>query len=165
MANQIEKLDEVGGIFTKGWNATARALGQEGDEIAIRDRFERLRAKGVISNMPKGLAPMSNTDLELIQKGWPAANADPKYIAGFARAYAKMQELDGLLMKSSSAWENAFATLPNAANRDINLHGVMVPKGTTVDEYQKAFVAANMPSEGTAAPASTGGKRPYDRKW
>jgi len=145
-----------GGIGTKGVNAFLRAVGAEGQEQAIRDQYDGLRSRGVIQRIPKGLAPMSNTDLDFIQRGFPPANADPEYIAGFMNAFSKAVKVDGLMQKASAGWENSFGTIPSKANRDIELYGVVVPKGASFDDFQKSYINSSMPTDG-AAPAQSSG--------
>jgi len=146
LAGKIKAADATGGgLATRGFMAAARAVGHNGSEQMIRDQYETLRSEGILQRMPPNLGAMSDADRKFLEAGFPPASADGAYIAGFLQALSKGVKAAGLVKKAESAWENSFSTLPNPANRDVQIYGVSVPKGSTLDDFKAAYVSRMMP--------------------
>ena len=140
IAKRMEDLSSQGGLATRGWNATMRAMGIEGDDQAIRQEYSRLRNQNIIATLPTAFHNnFSNTDRQFVEAGIPKEDADPKYIAGFLRATGKLLALEAASDRATAAWVSANQSLGDA-RRDIVVDGIQVPKGNSFVDFTKEYV-------------------------
>jgi hypothetical protein len=81
----------------------------------------------------------TDKDIELALKGLPPETADAAVLASFLRGMAKMSQYDAVAESAKSEWVNSNGTL-GRANKDIDIGGIQVPKGTTYVDFARQFM-------------------------
>ena len=87
-----DKLDQAQGRISSGLASTAKealdeVFGTQDYESELRTEAQRLRTSNAIKNLPAG--PASDNDVALVLSGEPPANANPDYLARYARGIQK----------------------------------------------------------------------------
>jgi hypothetical protein len=159
LADRIEsKLKQPGGLITRGWSATLRATGFEGDQQALQQEFSRLRNSNIMANLPTAFHNnFSNTDREFVEKGIPEESANPQYIAGFLRTMEKLLRTEAVADRAVGAWMTEVHHLGKTP-RDLEIDGVRVPKGSSFADYATMLVRKQR-SEGQASDVL----KPYEK--
>lgn len=141
LADRIDaRLRLPGGLASRGWSGTLRALGLEGEDQALQQEFSRLRNANIMANLPSAFNQnFSNSDRSFVEKGIPDESADPKYIAGFLRTMDKVLRAEAAAERATGAWVSSVHSLGDAP-RDVIVDGVRVPKGTSFADFAKMTV-------------------------
>ena len=93
LANDFEKADVGGGIFSGKWGETLKDITGTQDAVTnLRKRYMGIRASQVVKNLPPGSA--SDVDIALALSGFPSENANGKQIASFMRGIAKLEKFN-----------------------------------------------------------------------
>ena len=77
-------------------------FGTQDYESELRTEAQRLRTSNAIKNLPAG--PASDKDVALVLSGEPPANANPEYLARYARGIQKLAQYEADYYTNSSSW-------------------------------------------------------------
>ena len=102
-----DKLDQAQGKISSGLTSTAKealdqVFGTQDYESELRTEAQRLRTSNAIKNLPAG--PASDKDVALVLSGEPPANANPEYLARYARGIQKLAQYEADYYTNSSSW-------------------------------------------------------------
>ena len=102
-----DKLDQAQGKISSGLASTAKealdeVFGTQDYESELRTEAQRLRTSNAIKNLPTG--PASDKDIRLVLLGEPPANANPEYLARYARGIQKLAQYEADYYTNSSSW-------------------------------------------------------------
>jgi len=102
-----DKLDQAQGKISSGLASTAKealdqVFGTQDYESELRTEAQRLRTSNAIKNLPAG--PASDKDVALVLSGEPPANANPEYLARYARGIQKLAQYEADYYTNSSSW-------------------------------------------------------------
>ena len=107
----------------------ANALGEQGDPEQARTMITNLINGNAIANLPKG--PASDKDIALVMMGEPPRNADPSYLADYARGIAKMAKAEAKFYTDQQRWMDrndgelgGFGTYMNMKSAEETLSGM-----------------------------------------
>lgn len=122
---------------TSGWPArfAEAAKGVYGGQNAVsglRAEYNQLVNAQAVKNLPPG--PASDKDIALAKQGFPPDSANTDYLASFLRGMAKMQQAVGASSDRKANWIASNGSLA-PVRRDTDVGGVMVPAGTTFNEF------------------------------
>lgn len=139
-----------------GWKAAfyERAKGAFGGQDAIsglRAEYNQLVNAQAVKNLPPG--PASDKDIALAKQGFPPDTANTAYLESFLRGMAKMQQAVAASSDRRASWISANGSLA-PSRRDMDVGGVMVPAGTTFNEFNGNAVKRGRQGE---TPAGLGG--------
>ncbi len=90
---RFEEASYTGGITTQVKEAYKEFLGTEDQQTAIIKAGQKAAITQAIQNLPPGVA--SDRDIKLVRRPQPGDFADPKYMAEYLRARAKIERLNG----------------------------------------------------------------------
>ena len=77
-------------------------FGTQDYESELRTEAQRLRTSNAIKNLPAG--PASDKDVALVLSGEPPANANPEYLARYARGIQKLAQYEADYYTNSASW-------------------------------------------------------------
>lgn len=122
---------------SSGWKAKVAEAGKGmfGDQDAVsglRAEYNQLVNAQAVKNLPPG--PASDKDILLAKQGFPPDSANTDYLASFLRGMAKMQQAVGASADRKANWIASNGSLA-PVRRDTDVGGVMVPAGTTFNEF------------------------------
>lgn len=137
LANRLETEGGGRGAFTSASEWFKKTTGNQDGWTQARQEYIRLRNTQAIKSLPPG--PATDKDIELALKGFPPDNADAKTLATFMRGMAKMQQYEAVAESAKSEWVNSVGSL-GRANKDIDIGGIQVPRGTTYVDFARQFM-------------------------
>lgn len=122
---------------SSGWKARIAEAGKGmfGGQDAVsglRAEYNQLVNAQAVKNLPPG--PASDKDIALAKQGFPPDSANTDYLASFLRGMAKMQQAVGASSDRKANWIASNGSLA-PVRRDTDVGGVMVPAGTTFNEF------------------------------
>ena len=140
MLDLASRMESAGGGRGAGTSFTEKVKNLTGNQdgfTQLRNEYTRLRNTQAIKSLPPGVA--TDKDIELALKGLPPENADAAVLASFLRGMAKMAQYEAVAEGAKSEWVNSNGTL-GRANKDIDIGGIQVPKGTTYMDFARQFM-------------------------
>lgn len=141
MLDLASRMESAGGGRGAGTSFSEKVKNLTGNQdgfTQLRNEYTRLRNTQAIKSLPAG--PATDKDIELALKGLPPETADAAVIASFLRGMAKMSQYEAVAEGAKSEWVNSNGTL-GRANKDIDIGGIQVPKGTTYVDFARQFMA------------------------
>jgi hypothetical protein len=84
----------------------------------------------------KDLRPASDTDVDLVMRGFLSENADQATIAKYLRGMAKVRRYEAELNAGKSDWVEQVGTL-GKSRQNLSVNDVTVPKGTNFLKYSR----------------------------
>lgn len=139
LADRMDDLaNRLSGVnMATGWTSSVRetwkgAFGTQDPVSGLRAEYQTLINQQAVKNLPPG--PASDKDIALARQGFPPSNASPAYIQSFLRGMAKMQRAVAASSDRRANWISANGSLA-PARRDIDVAGVLIPRGTTFNEF------------------------------
>ena len=84
----------------------------------------------------KDLRPASDTDVDLVMRGFLSENADQATIAKYLRGMAKIRRYEAELNAGKSDWVEQVGTL-GKSRQNLSVNDVTVPKGTNFLKYSR----------------------------
>jgi hypothetical protein len=150
------------------WNTIGKFFenltGTQDEWTQIRNEYIRIKNQQAIKNLPPG--PASTPDMILAQKGLPPETANAEYIASFLRGMAQLSSIDSSIKAAEADWVNSSGSL-GRPKRDINVQGMMVPAGTSFNEFMYIYLDKTQKEQNTKAgaeQAKTKGYMKYGRQ-
>jgi hypothetical protein len=137
LASRMESAGGGTGLGTSFSEKVKNLTGNQDGFSQLRNEYTRLRNTQAIKSLPPGVA--TDKDIELALKGLPPETADAAVLASFLRGMAKMSQYDAVAESAKSEWVNSNGTL-GRANKDIDIGGIQVPKGTTYVDFARQFM-------------------------
>ena len=140
MLDLASRMESAGGGRGAGTSFSEKVKNLTGNQDGfsqLRNEYTRLRNTQAIKSLPPGVA--TDKDIELALKGLPPETADAAVLASFLRGMAKMSQYDAVAESAKSEWVNSNGTL-GRANKDIDIGGIQVPKGTTYVDFARQFM-------------------------
>ena len=140
MLDLASRMESAGGGRGAGTSFSEKVKNLTGNQdgfTQLRNEYTRLRNTQAIKSLPPGVA--TDKDIELALKGLPPETADAAVLASFLRGMAKMSQYDAVAESAKSEWVNSNGTL-GRANKDIDIGGIQVPKGTTYVDFARQFM-------------------------
>ena len=137
LASRMESAGGGKGLGTSFSEKVKNLTGNQDGFSQLRNEYTRLRNTQAIKSLPPGVA--TDKDIELALKGLPPETADAAVLASFLRGMAKMSQYDAVAESAKSEWVNSNGTL-GRANKDIDIGGIQVPKGTTYVDFARQFM-------------------------
>jgi hypothetical protein len=144
-ANKADNAANWTGFVGKGLDAWKHVLGSQDAVAELKMEYNRLRPSIVTGNIPAGAGPLSDKDIELYSQGIPEANANPKTIANFLRAAARMKHVEGTVEDAKAQWAAANQSLANAKT-DTEINGVKVASGTSFKKFLNSYMLQDLKS-------------------
>jgi hypothetical protein len=114
-------------------------LGADDGISVLRRRYKGLMASGVMKNLPPGAA--SDKDIEMAKGGFPSDVSDPKKIAEFSAAMARVQRA-GARVKAARAEYLSRNKSPGDARSTFQVGGITVQPGMSENEVLRRVFAA-----------------------
>jgi hypothetical protein len=148
VAAEFGKLESGLGVFGNSVATGARARVSESakeffgvdDGISVlRRRYKALMASGVVKNLPQGAA--SDKDIEMAKGGFPSDVSDPKKIAEFSAAMARVQRASARV-KAARAEYLSRNKSPGDARGTFQVGGITVQPGMSETEVLRRVFAA-----------------------
>jgi hypothetical protein len=137
LASRMESAGGGRGAGTSFSEKVKTLTGNQDGFTQLRNEYTRLRNTQAIKSLPPGVA--TDKDIELALKGLPPETADAAVLASFLRGMAKMSQYEAVAEGAKSEWVNSNGTL-GRANKDIDIGGIQVPKGTTYMDFARQFL-------------------------
>lgn len=119
----------IGATIAGGWR---NLFGTQNQYDALRKQYAALRTQGITASKFGG--SMSDADLKLINSGFPADNAPPEQVASWLGAFSRIQDRTAQQENAKAEWISQAGTVGNAPT-DIQVAGVLVPKGMSFNEF------------------------------
>ena len=127
--------------FGKGTNTLgewfASQFGQEDEYSALRQQYLSLK-NSMVGAQAADFKPLSNADLEMLQKGFPDESASPAYIANFLEKAAKFSEIQAIREEAKAEWISQVGNM-GTTRQAIEINGVVVPKGTSYSKFVRTL--------------------------
>lgn len=147
LADEIEAAGGSGGMDAAATKKYDEIFGSEDPKKnGLYARYETLKSKGIYRDIGPGTK--TDDDYAAFERGWPGANANPKFKAAFLRGMAKAARF-------AAAVENAQADYvsqngdPSNAKRNIVVGGVPIAAGTTyADAVKRVSQGATITANG-----------------
>ena len=102
VARLLEDAAPTAGVFGSIEEAIKAAGGTQDDASSARTAAEKLVQSEAIISLPQG--PATDKDIELARRGQPPANANPEYLASYARGIAKLANIEARYFREKNAW-------------------------------------------------------------
>lgn len=125
----------LGGV-AREW--AKQQLGQEDALTLMRKAADEMLLKGALQNLPVGAA--SNKDVQVVREGFPKNTGNHEAVANWMESFSKVQKAMATREEMQSQWISTFGQ-PGIANRDAEVNGVPVPRGTTFPNFVKSIGA------------------------
>ena len=84
----------------------------------------------------KDLRPASDTDVDLVMRGFLSETADQQTVSKYLRGMAKVRRYEAELEAAKSDWVEQVGTL-GKARKNLNVNDVTVPTGTSFMKYSQ----------------------------
>lgn len=138
------------GIKGRANAAVQDFFGSQDESNNLRKEYTAMRTSAVFSQISNGRT--TDNDLKVINQGFPDANADTQQISTFLHSFANVQRRMAVYQDAKSDWMSNVGSMGKAPH-DISVQGVIVPQGTTFNDYMKrgapnAVPAVTPPSAG-----------------
>ena len=104
LAEEIKGAAIGGGIAGQAWSGLKKLAGYEGLAERLKARYSALKSKSLIERLPPGVA--SDTDIKLIEKGFPSENSNVETLVDFLKANARIERLASINNELKSKWIN-----------------------------------------------------------
>lgn len=88
LANKIRAADYESGLAGKGAEVVKSLFGNEDEVTAMKKELALIRNSEALKSLPAGSA--SEKDVAMVMEPMPTANSNPKYVANWLDAYAKV---------------------------------------------------------------------------
>jgi hypothetical protein len=137
LASKIESTPPRSGIVAKGTEIYKQIVGTQDAVTQLRQEYIRLRNTEAVRMLPPGNA--SDKDVAVMMQGFPSDTADSSTMVAFLRGMAKVQQHAAVVATAKSEWVNAVGHL-GKPRTDIEIDGIMVPKGTSFVDFTKGYV-------------------------
>lgn len=124
--------DAGGGLWTTLGSKWRSAVGTQNSVDALRKQYAQLRSQGIGSLKFGGT--MSNADLDLLKEGFPADNAPLPQVATWLDAFGRLQARSAQANNAKAEWISQSGSV-GPATQDIQVSGVLVPKGMSFSEF------------------------------
>lgn len=134
LAKQFDDPNVSNGLTGKTLNKLKELTGNENYYNQLRNEYAKIRATAVRAGIPQG--PASDKDVAFASKGFLDESASPKEIASFLRGMAGMQDYNARYENIKAEWAGAVGHLGKTP-RDVDIDGVKVPAGYTLDDFVK----------------------------
>lgn len=141
VAEQMESLPQgvsSGGFRTKLKEAVKQFLGEEDATSIILNNYKQLQNTGALAAL-RGTGSVSNFELQTFLQGWPAAEGDPRTVAAFLRATAKMSRIAAAIKDAEGSWIQQNNGSAGPATREIVIGGVPADNNMTFLEFQQKY--------------------------
>lgn len=135
LANRIKTTDMGYGWMSSAREAWKGAFGGQDPITGLRAEYNLIVNAQAVKNLPPG--PASDKDIALAKQGFPPPNASGAYLESFLRGMAKMQKAVADSADRRGNWISSNGSLA-PLRRDAQIGGVMVPAGTTFNEFNSA---------------------------
>lgn len=167
LANQSEDLaDKIAGSGARGGMGSSwaewmkRNTGLQDPVSMLRAQYQQVINQQAIKNLPPG--PASDKDIQFARQAFPKPTDPPEYVAQFLKGLAKMQRITATADARRADWISANGDIGTAKD-DLQVGGVLVPKGTTFLEFNRNQVGVDrkkeLPSGIAGLLAKYGGKK------
>jgi hypothetical protein len=151
MANQSEDLaDKIAGSGARGGMGSSwaewmkRNTGMQDPVSMLRAQYQQVINQQAIKNLPPG--PASDKDIQFARQAFPKPTDPPEYVAKFLKGLAKMQRIAATGDARRADWISANGDIGTAKD-DLEVGGVLVPKGTTFIEFNRNQVGVDRKKE------------------
>ena len=151
----------AGGKTTLG-KYFADITGSQDEWNQIRNEYVRIKNQQAIKNLPPG--PASTPDMILAQKGLPPETANAEYIASFLRGMAQLSSIDSSIKAAEADWVNSSGSL-GRPKRDIKVQGMIVPAGTSFNEFMYIYLDKTQKAQDIKAGAEQSKTKKYFKNW
>jgi len=141
-----------------------KTFGNQTEWDQIRNEYVRIKNVQALKNLPPGTT--SDMDIKIAKEGLPPEGANADYIASFLRGMAKLSSIDSRIKAAEADWVNSAGSL-GRPKRDINVQGMMVPAGTSFNEFMYIYLDKTQKAQDTKAgaeQAKTKGYMKYGRQ-
>ncbi|VVE59456.1 hypothetical protein PIN31009_05539 [Pandoraea iniqua] len=107
-------------------------LGSQDAVNDLKKEYASMRASALFGVVQGGRT--TDADLKQIEKGFPKDNADPQQLAAWLNAYANVQRRMAVVNDAKADWISGAGTMGRMP-RDANVLGVLVPAGTSFNDF------------------------------
>jgi hypothetical protein len=133
-------------------------FGKQSEWDQIRNEYVRIKNIQALKNLPPG--PASDRDIKTAKEGLPPEGANADYIASFLRGMAKLSSIDSSIKAAEADWVNSSGSL-GRPKKDINVQGMMVPAGTSFNEFMYIYLDKEQKKQDTKAGAEQAKTKGY----
>lgn len=137
LADRIHGTDMASGAYSAAREKLKGLFGGQDPVSGLRAEYNQLVNAQAVKNLPPG--PASDKDIQLAKQGFPPASANAAYLESFLRGMAKMQAAVAASSDRKANWISTNGSLA-PTRRDMDIGGVMVPAGTTFNEFNNNAV-------------------------
>lgn len=131
--NVIKK--QSGGVLSRNDERFNKLVGDSGIINNVRTQINALNAKLILANKPPG--SFSDADLKFAQSTIIDATSDPAVIERYLNVTREILETDKNIRQTEVDWVSANGGL-GTARKNIEVNGVLVPRGTKFSDFSKA---------------------------
>jgi hypothetical protein len=147
LADEIETAGGSGGMDAAATKKYNEIFGSEDPKKnSLYARYETLKSKGIYRDIGPGTK--TDDDYAAFERGWPGANANPKYKAAFLRGMAKAARFAASVENAQADYVSQNGD-PSNAKRNLVVGGVPIPAGTTyADAVKRVSQGATITANG-----------------
>lgn len=147
LADEIEAAGGSGGMDAAATKKYNEIFGSEDPKKnSLYARYETLKSKGIYRDIGPGTK--TDDDYAAFERGWPGANANPKYKAAFLRGMAKAARFAASVENAQADYVSQNGD-PSNAKRNLVVGGVLIPAGTTyADAVKRSSQGATITANG-----------------
>ena len=129
----VSRFDDPGfmsSLAGRGFRAATETLGfGAGQYSQLVQEFMRLRQVDVAQAL-KGLAPVTEREFQVVQRGFPGERAGPEAIQNYLRAASKVSGYEAQYQRFRGMFMDANRGSMGRANRSFEIDGVTIPAGS-----------------------------------
>lgn len=140
LADNLRRFSTEGRGFNNIGEWFKTQFGAEDEYTALRQQYLSLK-NTMVGAQAADFKPLSNADLEMLQKGFPDESASPEFIANFLEKTAKFSEIQAMREEAKAEWIGQVGNM-GSAKQDIEINGMVIPKGTSYSKFIRALVGS-----------------------
>lgn len=138
LASRVEHSGMQGNILGNTAEFWKSVTGSQDGYTQLRAEWAQIKNNAALANRRNMPGAMSDADRNFLLQGFPANNADPKYIAKFLKTMAKAQRSISAFEDSKAVWVSQNRNL-GPASGPLVINGMRIPKGMTFAQAQSAL--------------------------
>lgn len=144
-------LSASGNSWAEWWNKLGPTLGGNTtvDYDTVRQEYKKARNSEIVRSLPPG--PATDRDIALFAEGFPPTDASPMHMMSFMRGFSKVKQIEAQVSELNADWARQNRGSLGRADRDIDINGMIIAKGTSRNDAIKQLVA-----KGSRVQAATG---------
>lgn len=149
-----------GGLAASAQNVLLGLTGGATQAQQLRQQIQQSLVQAQLQNYKAGIGGrLTNTDVNILQRGLPADNASGETLSNFLQSYGKYQEELATKAAAKSAFIQTNRGDLTPLRHDLNFAGYQFPKGSTIDQVLAGDTSGpNGQSSAPSTPTLAGAK-------